>query len=378
AGREFQREVAVSAHRQAADVLVVGGGIVGLSCAVALLERGVRVTVCSDHRRGEASPAAAGMLAPGVERARDGAARFSEAARDRYPAFLAALEEASGIRVPLLRNGILQVALTEPQGDALRADLPEGARWLDRGELAALETALAGAVGACFHPHDGAVDNVMLVEALERRVERDPRAALVRGAVREILPRAPRPAARLAGGELLEGDAIVLAAGAWAGAIRGVPRALPVAPVRGQMLALDAVPLRHVTYGPGGYVVPRGGATIAGSTMENVGFEVGTTDAGMRAIERTVATICPPLAHAPRRASWSGLRPVTPDLHPIIGADPECPTLFYACGHSRNGILLAPLTGDCIAALVTGAEPPQDVRPFAVTRFAGSAASDPG
>jgi glycine/D-amino acid oxidase-like deaminating enzyme len=135
------------------------------------------------------------------------------------------------------------------------------------------------------------------------------------------------------------------------------------------MVALDGAPLAHVVYGPRGYVVPRGGESLVGSTMERVGFHPGTTPAGMAAIAAAAAEISPALASLPLSDHWSGLRPVTPDLLPIIGPDPDAPNLLYACGHARNGVLLAPLTGDCVAALAAGAKPAHDLSPFAVTRF---------
>ena len=130
-------------------------------------------------------------------------------------------------------------------------------------------------------------------------------------------------------------------------------------------------PLSHVTYGAHGYVVPRGdGNTVIGATMEDAGFEVATTREGMRSVERAGVEIAPMLADARVIDRWSGLRPVTPDMLPILGRDPDHPSLLYACGHSRNGILLGPLSGDCVAALALGDAPPYDLSPFAIERFA--------
>jgi glycine oxidase len=163
---------------------------------------------------------------------------------------------------------------------------------------------------------------------------------------------------------------VVLAAGAWSASIPGVPHTLPVEPVRGQMLSVGTAPLGHVIYGGGGYVVPRGrNLTVVGSTMERVGFETGTTADAIASLERVASRVCPVLGKAPTIDRWSGFRPVTPDLLPILGADPEQPSLIYACGHSRNGILLGPLSGECAAALAVGEDPPVDVSPFAVSRF---------
>src|SRR6185437_10801109 len=138
-----------------------------------------------------------------------------------------------------------------------------------------------------------------------------------------------------------------------------------VQPVRGQMMAFESDAVRHVICGAGGYLIPRtGGITVAGGTMEHAGFEVETTVDGIESIRARAVTLCPALASAPIHSTWAGLRPITPDLLPIIGADPERPRLIYACGHSRNGILLAPLTAQVVADLVTGTASRYDLSRF--------------
>jgi glycine oxidase len=137
------------------------------------------------------------------------------------------------------------------------------------------------------------------------------------------------------------------------------------------MLSLAGSPLRHVTYGGGGYAVPRGdGRTLVGSTMERVAFDAGTTEAGLAHVRATGAAICPALATRPILNGWAGLRPITPDLLPILGREPELPAIVYACGHSRNGVLLAPLTGDVVADIVQGTDLAHDISPFRPDRFA--------
>ncbi|HMI45827.1 MAG TPA: FAD-dependent oxidoreductase, partial [Gemmatimonadaceae bacterium] len=130
------------------DVVIVGAGLIGLTTAVALAERGVSVTLIGEHMPGEASPAAAGMLAPSVERATGPAHDFGIAARDRYPSYIEFLAERTGIRVPLNRLGILQVALSEKGIWGLRKTALPSARWLDSKELHELEPALSHALGA--------------------------------------------------------------------------------------------------------------------------------------------------------------------------------------------------------------------------------------
>ena len=136
------------------------------------------------------------------------------------------------------------------------------------------------------------------------------------------------------------------------------------------MMSVASRALRHVVYGGEGYVVPRhDGRTLVGATYERVGFDAAYTEAGVAGVRRMGAAIAPSLAVAPMLNAWAGLRPGTPDALPIIGRDPAQPALVYACGHSRNGVLMAPLTGDVVADLVAGGEPRMDISSFRVDRF---------
>jgi glycine oxidase len=359
---------------RAPDVVVVGDGLIGLASALALADGGRAVTLVGAERPGQASYAAAGMLAPGVERAAAAVHAFALHARDRYPGYVAALHERTGIDVPLNRAGILELARDEDHAASLRAGLAPDARWLDAGDVAAMEPGLAPVIGAAFHPLDGSIDNRRLLSALRQAVAGHGRVTVVAGPAEEIRPRGSRPAVLLADGRSLEGDWLVLAAGAWTPLLRGLPRALPVEPVRGQMLAVADATLRHVIYGAGGYVVPRGEETLLGSTMERVGFDVHLSSDGLEHVHHVAAAICPALGRAPEVERWAGLRPITPDGLPILGPDPEHPRVVYACGHSRNGILLAAATGDVVAALVGGTAPPAELTPFAPARFDGARA----
>jgi glycine/D-amino acid oxidase-like deaminating enzyme len=172
--------------------------------------------------------------------------------------------------------------------------------------------------------------------------------------------------------EAYEAPRAVLAAGAWVGGLEGLPRALPIEPLRGQMLAVGATDRprpRHVVYGADAYLVPRGERVLVGATQERVGFDSSTTASALTALRAGAATLWPGIEGAPMTSSWAGLRPVTPDLLPILGPDPEYPSLVYACGHSRSGILMAPLTAECVADLIVGRDPPADLSPFRVERF---------
>jgi glycine oxidase len=330
-----------------------------------------------------ASPAAAGILAPSIEHGIEistAAHSAAIAARDLFPSYVAWLKERTGIEVPLNRLGILELAEHEGRAERLQRDLPATATWLGRSALAELEPELSRAAGAVFHPTDGSVDNGVLLEAL-RALLRASRWVEVRAerAARIDLG-ATRPAAVTVDGERYEGGDLVLAAGAWVATLSGLPRSLPVEPLRGQMISYRPSPLRHVVYGKRGYLVPRSDdRLLVGATMERAGFAPETTEEGVREMERVAVTICPSLAGRPRLAAWAGLRPVTPDLLPIIGRDPDRPRLVYACGHSRNGVLLAPWTGSMIGGILAGRAMDSDLAPFAVERFAregGSGVSD--
>ena len=361
------------------DAIVVGGGLVGLCCAAALARDGVGVTLLDEQRAGSASSAAAGMLAPSIERGNGPATDFALAARDRYPGYLDWLEDATGVRVPLNRAGILQVALTDAgvRGlrRAMRREADPKAEWLDSLSLHALEPALSHALGAVFHSGDGAVDNIALLAALVAFCRVSTAVRWVHAAARRIVASGETLTVHTSGGAV-SGGRVVLAGGAWAPAIEGLPRSLSVAPLRGQMLAFEGRPLRHVVFGPRGYLVPRsatdaaaGDELLVGATSERTGFDLAVTEAAARTLHAAGSEILPPLARLTPVRQWAGLRPMTPDLLPVIGPDPELPSLIYACGHSRNGVLMAPLTADCVSAIVRGQSAPHDVRPFAIDRF---------
>ncbi|MEO6211351.1 MAG: FAD-dependent oxidoreductase [Gemmatimonadaceae bacterium] len=359
-----------------ADVVVLGGGLIGLAVATAAAARGASVLVLGEPRLGEASPAGAGMLAPGAEGDElgdDAVRRFALAGRDMYPTYVAALEAETGLSVYLDRNGILELM---PEGEPAR--LPPDSEWVGGRALRALEPALASVAGAVLHPDDGSVDNVMLYIAMRRRAEGRQSLALVASSIRAINVTSARPRVILDDGDVVEGSVIVVATGAWASHLEGLPRPVPVRPVRGQLLMMEGALARHVIYGGGGYLVPRllsnagetVGRSIIGATMEEVGFDSTTTQAGLDSLNEIGRRISPSTVSAHRLKHWAGLRPITPDRLPILGPDPDFPSLLYACGHGRNGILLAPITGEAVGALAAGERSRHDLTPFSIERFA--------
>jgi len=362
--------VSIDSSTSAADVLVIGCGLIGLACGAAAAQRGLRVLIIGKPRVGAASLAAAGLLAPSIEREDGHASDFATVARDRYPTYLEWLRERTGIDVPLNRDGIIQVALSEAGVRGLRRAKPAEAEWLDARELAELEPALGHGLGGVLHPLDGSVDNVRLYEALRLAVNGTTLVTIASDTVTE-LRFGGHVEALGRGGSRYTADAVVLAAGAWSAMIAGLPRPVPVEPVRGQMIAYAGSPVRRAVYGPTGYVVPRAnGRTLVGATTERAGFESMTTPEGIAKLRRTAGEILPQFASGQPADAWAGLRPISTDLQPILGHDPQESRLLYATGHSRNGVLMTPLTGDCIGALLAGESPPVDISGFSISRFA--------
>ncbi len=371
------------ADQASPDVVVVGNGVIGLCAALALADRGARVCLIGETLPGDASSASAGMLgallgdtfgstvSPPVR-------EFAIAARDRYVGFLTDLTDRSGIEVPLNRLGIIEMPGTGDDIQAARRAFPE--RWRDPADLARLEPSLAAPEGALLLDADGSVDNLALLEALRTAIECTSRVTTIEESVERVERGSGTLTCTTATGTRCEAPHVVMAAGAWTSRIAGLPRHVPVEPVRGQMFAVannqGTGRLRRVVYGHHVYLVPRRDAVMVGATMEAVGFDASTTPDAIASLRAAASVIWPAMESAPWMSSWAGLRPVTPDLLPLIGVDPDWPELTYACGHSRNGMLMAPLTGDCVAALVRGETPPADLAPFRPERFA-NAGKDP-
>lgn len=353
----------------AADLLVVGGGIAGLTSALAAADRGLRVVIAHIGRPGEASRAAAGMLAPSVEGLPPAVLSLALEARDMYPRFLAGLGASAAVEVALDRNGILELASSDADLALRAARAGSSARVLNQAALAALEPAFAEHPGAVHHPGDGAVDNVALMAALELAVLRQSRIERVPVTVDALDLAGRTPAARAADGRVLEAAVVLLASGAWASGLPGLPRPLPVRPLTGQLIRVERHGIGHVTYGSGGYLIPRGDSLIVGATSEETAFDSRVTGEGRAVLLDIARRAAPALANARTLDHWAGLRPVTPDGLPILGSDPAVPTLMYSCGFSRNGILLAPWAAEQIAMCLTSERVPASLTFFSVERF---------
>lgn len=313
-----------------------------------------------DADDGQAWRAAAGMLAPEVETREneDPAVPLGVAGRDRLAVLAERLRESIGADIGLWQEGIAHVAFGEEDETHLRAQVAHQRQqslhvdWLDEGEAKTRWPWLGPVVGAFWAPAGGGVDPVKLVEALRADALRLG-ATLIREKAVAIERHGDRVAA-VRGKERYTASDIVLAAGAWSGAVEGLPRPLAVAPVRGEMAALPAPAGvgRAIVYGKGSYLMGRGDEVTVGSTMEYAGFRNEVTAAGLARIFAGASQICPALARSPVSRTWAGLRPVSADGLPIIGADPALGGLWYATGHGRNGILLSGITGVLIRQLL--------------------------
>jgi glycine oxidase len=317
------------------------------------------------------------MLAPQIEAdANDPMVEFGLVARDHYSQLAAALRETTGLDLGLWQEGIARVAGDDAEAAELKAKVAWQRRqgyaceWLEPGEIRQRWPWLGPTVGALWAPRDGALDPGQLVRALLADAQRSG-AAIIQDRVLGI----DRSSDRIEGvtgeaGRYFAGD-VVLAAGAWSGLVRGIPRPVPVEPVRGQMAALPWPPgiERAIVYNKDCYLLARAGEAILGSTMEHVGFQPEVTSAGLAQIFAATLSLCPGLMRAKVRRSWAGLRPMTSDGLPIIGAEPELPGLWYATGHGRNGILLAGLTGVLLRQLIDGEQPVVNLQAYRASRF---------
>jgi glycine oxidase len=367
----------MSATSRTCDVAVVGGGIVGAAIAERLARDGRRVTLIERGAIGrEASWAAAGLLTPVHPwNYPEPMLRLDAESLALWPDLAARLLAETGADVELRHTGLL--SLIDSDEDESEADRRvawkrahgEQASRLTRGEALAREPLLAPSIrGVLWLPDLAQIRNHRAAPALAA-------AAARRGAT--VLERTPaldfvESGGRVTGVRTPSGDVaagiVVVAAGAWSGALdaRGPrPPSLVTAPAKGQMLLLRAEPgaLRHMVLASGQYLVPRAdGRILAGSTVEDAGFDTSVTAGGLASIGAAVARMAPSLAGVPVETSWAGLRPDTPDHLPILGE--VRPGLVAATGHFRSGIMLAPVTAEIVRDVIDG-RPRRDLLPFA-------------
>jgi glycine oxidase len=343
------------------NITVVGAGVVGCSVAYELASRGAEVELVDPRGAGRgATSASAGILAPLIEGHSPALLRLGTCGVALWDDFIRRVERDSGQHIEYERSGTLHVALNAAQGAELSnlagaleaADVPYTR--LDAGQATQLEPAISTRTTmALLVPAHGFVGVAPLIDALM--------GAATRRGVSIVQSRATTI-------DALRADAIVIAAGSWSAEFIGASRPF-VKPIRGQLLALSMVqrPATRVVWGTDCYIVPwRDGTVLVGATVEDVGFDERTTTSGLRGLMNAAVELMPGLEQAHFREARAGLRPKTADELPAIGRSSTMPHVFYATGHYRNGVLLAPLTASLIADLVLdGRERPElaDVRP---------------
>ncbi len=358
------------------DVIVIGGGIIGLSLAIALRKQGLRVLIVERGEPGrEASHAAAGMLAGSGTEIPAALRALAEASARLYPEFVHELEDESGMRVDLRDQGTI---LISHNGSGV---FPESAERISSERLAALEPSLA--VAGRGHPAlQESCGEFAAAYLAERSVE--PRA-LVAAALEAARHRGVdiasgsevtgllREGNRVAGVETKRtsyaAPIVVNCAGAWAGGIG--PQRLPVRPVKGQMLSVIGGPsLKHVVRAEEVYLVPRSdGKLVIGSTLEEAGYDKRTDVSTIQELLHAAVEVMRGLAQARIHEDWAGLRPGTPDDLPILG-ESDLKGYFLAAGHFRDGILLAAITAQVMTDVILCKAPTSDLGSFSPGRFA--------
>lgn len=367
------------------DVIVIGGGVIGLAIGRALRQAGLQVTLFerNDQPGGEASWAAAGMLAPQSEATGPGAMLdLCLASRALYPKLAECLRDETGIDIELRQEGTLLPSFSADQHTQLQAFV----NWQQSAGLRASLISTAEAferephlspklVEAVWLPDDWQVDNRRLTRALIT-------AAYLAGVdIRcnagsvQLLVENNRVKGVEVGLDRWSAPVVINAAGSWAAQMPAELLRLPrasVRPIRGQMLALEMQPptlLRHVIRSEAAYLVPRrDGRLVVGATVEDTGFAKHVTASGVMALLKGVIETVPVLADCALIETWAGLRPLAEDQLPILGAT-DVSGLLCATGHYRNGILLTPITAAVMTALVTGTVPAIELEPFSPQRF---------
>lgn len=372
-----------------ADLLVIGAGVIGLSCAWRAAEAGMSVTVIDGGAEERATDVAAGMLAPVGEASwgQEALLAAALASAAAWPAFARELEAAAGLPVPMRACGALHVALDRDERAELRRrhelheELGLRSTWLRGAECRRLEPGLApDVVGGYEAPGEAEIDPRALLAALRA-------AALAAGAVveegraAEVLIEGGRArGARLDDGGEVRGERVLAAAGArLGGELLPLEARPPVRPVKGETVRLRAPaggpPCERIVASERVYIVPRAdGEVVVGATVEERGFDTRVTAGGIHELLREAYRALPEIAELELIECAAGLRPGTPDNAPVVGAT-TIDGLLVAGGHFRNGILLAPVTATAIATLLAGEEPGPEAAALAPTRFAREAAT---
>ena len=365
------------------DVLIAGGGVIGCAIAYYLRKAGVNVVVVDAGEIGaEASSAAAGLLAPLGPLSGPGPfADLLLAGFALYPSLVPELEEASGIRLEYAQTGALRVVRDAKHIPNLRKRMkawqPLGLEmhWLTGEEARQREPLLSPDIcAAIYAPEESQIRAPSVVKAFAQAAANKGATFYSSRQVAGVLQRNSRVTGiQTSQGESIACNHLVIATGAWSARCgEWLNISLPVSPQRGQMLALrqPSSPLQHIIFGEAAYLTPKGdGTIIVGATKDEVGFDKQLTAGGVAWLLNRAIRLAPSLENSAIDRLWTGLRPKTPDQHPVLGPAPGWENVSLAVGHGSVGILLSAITGQSIAELVTRGRVADIVRPFSVVRF---------
>ena len=363
------------------DVIVLGGGIIGCALAEELARHGQRVLLIERGRLGmEASSAAAGILSAQMDLPTPGPMfELCQVSRRMYPRWIEHLERRSGMSVGYHVDGILYLAMTGREEQAMKRQ----ARWQtklglvverwSRKEVRRREPAIDGSVKRGFwFPNEAQVDNVRLMQALDGACRHAGIELREHTTVRRLLIREQAVQGIETDRGSFEASILVNCLGSWASMGGAFPVPLPVEPARGQMLAFQAPTrlVRHAVMSQRAYMVQRrDGRLLVGSTIERAGFEKALTLEGMHAILCGLRQMSSGLNPCTFLDAWAGFRPVAKDKLPVLGKT-AVDGLYVATGHFRHGILLAPITAKVMAELILNrGHPSIDLAPFTPQRF---------
>lgn len=354
------------------EVLIIGGGVIGLTIARELHRRGVgRIVLVEKGICGEESSwAAAGMLGPQAETDEPGnMLELCVESRIAYPDFASSLLEETGIDIELDRSGTMCLAFSDDDVARLERRVSwQTAAGLNAAMITGAEARRAEpfispeVVGSALFSDDWQVENRKLCKALRRYADLNGISVFENAEVSELINENGKIVGAKIGIDEIESENTVLAAGAWTSLIKIGSFSAPVrmTPIRGQMIMYRTAKrlFEHVVYSPNGYLVPRNdGRILVGATSEDAGYVKENTDVAVRDLTRSAETIAPQLSGLKIADKWSGLRPRSADGLPVLGRLVGLGGLYFATGHYRNGILLAPRTGETIArAIVDGVD----------------------
>lgn len=367
--------------QRSVDVAVVGGGVIGCSVAYHAARRGAKVALFEADGIGTgASGAAAGMLGAQAEAHESGPfLNLLLKSREMHKILSEELYEGTGLDPEYVWSGTLRVALDERFARTLaetyswQRDAGLSASWLDAEEARELEPGISPeAVAALYLPEDGQVNSPRLVRALALAATRNDTAIVEAERVTGFLTDGERVTGVRTAREEVPAGSVVLASGAASGPLAAeLGLRLPVHPIKGETLTLTTRPnaIKANVWDEGCYLVPkRNGRVVVGATEEAGVYDRRPTLGGVAKLSGAAARLLPGLAGATFAGAWGGLRPGTPDKLPFLGGVEGIGGLFLATGHYRNGVLLAPVTGEVIAALALGEVPLVEVSPFSCER----------